>query len=73
VSSTCKTCHRPIRWERTAKGHAIPLDPLPTVDGNLVVEEGIARGVDPLLDSPPWFTSHFATCPQANLHRRKRP
>ena len=53
---TCRSCGAGIRWARTLKGKAIPLDPSPVDDGNLVVVAGVAmsranadlRGAGPL-------------------------
>lgn len=75
--STCRTCHRPIRWVRLlTSGRALPLDPLPVANGNVALEEVddgefAARYVR--LDDPypgPRYRPHFATCPFAAAHRR---
>jgi hypothetical protein len=77
MSEFCRTCKAPIRWALTADGNAIPLDPEPSSRGNLrfradgehvviVPEEARATFVGSL------YLSHFATCPFADLHRRRR-
>lgn len=72
---TCRSCGAAVRWAVTRKnGKPIPLDPSPVDDGNLVVFRGVAmsrkdadaRGIGPL----PLFKAHFATCPNANRHRK---
>jgi hypothetical protein len=59
----------------------MPVDADPVPDGNLVLS-GTAEGVDPvvlvvdpraqMIDSPPHYVSHFATCPNADQHRKDR-
>lgn len=74
--ATCRSCGARIRWARTLKGKAIPLDRSPVDDGNLVVVAGVAmsranataRGAGPL----PLFKAHFATCPNADRHRTRK-
>lgn len=73
--STCSTCGAPITWARTEKGDkSIPLDPAPAANGNLVLGDGGVRAHLPLFDPPdiPRYVSHFATCPDADQHRRTR-
>jgi hypothetical protein len=75
--STCRACGAPIRWARTAKGKAIPLDPDPAEAGNVILEEPF--GADPIahvigskgvplelghLAELPRFMPHHATCPE---------
>jgi len=76
--TTCGSCHAPIRWALTLAGKPIPLDPDPRPDGNLVVIETadwnglpLARPAE-LGDPPdgPRYVTHFATCPDADTHRR---
>lgn len=73
----CRSCGAAIRWVKTQKGKAMPVDWEPSCDGNLRVILGVAivlngeelskhrNGVTPL------YQSHFATCPDAALHRKK--
>lgn len=57
--SNCRTCNAPIVWLKTQDGKNMPTD---------------AETVDP--GDGKWdnekHTSHFATCPQANEHRKPR-
>lgn len=73
--STCRSCGARILWVRTATGKAMPLDALPRADGNVVVEGGQAvllpRGEH--RGGVKHYVSHFATCPQAAIHRKRTP
>ena len=71
----CRSCGATVRWAVTLKnGKPIPMDTSPVDDGNLVIFRGVAmsrkdadaRGIGPL----PLFKAHFATCPNANRHRK---
>jgi hypothetical protein len=73
---TCKSCGAEIVWAKTIKGRPIPLDPAPSPRGNIVIgEAGIAlvynapAGIAPRFEDAPRYLSHFATCPDADLHR----
>ncbi len=77
-TSTCRSCNKPILWAVTSNGSKIPLDPEPDFSGNIVVENGVATVISkadlgPLFgDDLPLYTSHFATCPFAAKHRKKK-
>lgn len=69
---TCRTCKAAIIWVKTEKGKKMPLDATPTEAGMFFLDEedGIAlygRG-----KQATGYTSHFATCPQANQHRKPK-
>ena len=67
----CKSCQAAIWWARTTKGKPIPLDPQPVVGGNIEVNGGIARYVTPDQNAVTQrFVSHFATCKNAEQHRK---
>ena len=80
--ATCKSCGAAILWAKTARGAAIPIDPNPCPDGNLEVSFG-ERGTFATVRQPgsqmhslarangTLWRSHFATCPNARLHRRR--
>jgi hypothetical protein len=63
-----------VTWVRTTTGASMPVDAMPTITGNLELRQGIAHvvGADPDLGARR-YTSHFATCPHADEHRRKKP
>lgn len=69
----CKSCHAPILFTDTATGSTMPLDPTPTVEGNIEID-GMGRAVvrKKQADGLRRYTSHFATCPDAARHRKAR-
>jgi hypothetical protein len=81
---TCRSCEAPIRWVRSESGKRHPLnaDPDPAngawwVDDDDVMhyapEAATVDGVrQTAMVERDLFTSHFATCPNANQHRRKK-
>lgn len=79
-TAVCSTCHAPIEWARTAKaGASIPLDVGEYPNGNLDVigrsEDGTPTvrvlPLDERLSAGrPLRRSHFASCPDAEGHRR---
>ena len=80
--STCRSCAAEIRWVYTESGARMPIDALPTADGNLIVDNhGVAHVITLPLVGPPAagrarYVSHFATCNSPLAHRRratKRP
>jgi hypothetical protein len=77
----CRSCKAAVVWAITANEKPMPIDVLTAPDGNIVAD-GVGRGrfgecpkvryvkkgEDP--GPVPRFTSHFATCPDADDHRR---
>jgi hypothetical protein len=67
-----------MAWFRTELGKAIPINPEPVADGNIVIRGGLAVVVGSDLLAPtaeegePKYKSHFATCPHASEFRRKK-
>lgn len=77
----CRSCGAPMVWVRTEKQRRMPLDAEPVPPGtrgtfvlrDTLSPEGplaIAAGSDEL-PGELYYTSHFATCPQAAEHRRR--
>lgn len=78
----CRSCTAAIIWAETVKGKRMTVDAAPADGGNIRLE--YRRGdVPPLAHVVPkvergnygdesWYTSHFATCPQADEWRRPR-
>jgi hypothetical protein len=77
----CRSCGASIIWTDTVTGRRMPLDANPTTDGNIIL--GVRHGNVPLAlvqtaqalarlkeYGSPLYTSHFATCPHADNHRR---
>lgn len=81
--SACRSCGARIRWAVTTAGKRIPVDEQPVDGGNVLLHEAIDRqepiatvvgkNVHPTLfdDDAPRYVSHFATCPNADRHRRR--
>ena len=69
--SACSSCKQRIIWAKTTTGKAIPLNPDPIVGGNLDLVDGVARVVQPH-PAVKLYVSHFATCAQADAHRKGR-
>ncbi len=82
MPDACKSCRAPIVWAVTAKnGKAIPIDPVPTYDGNIRLENRDEQRQPPIahvvgaqqeLVRTPRYTSHFATCPDAAKFRQQQ-
>lgn len=74
----CRSCGAYVLWVISAKNRqAMPLDPLPRLDGNLILTvEGrgqIARVLkQPAKFAGPRFQAHFVTCPHAAQMRASR-
>ncbi len=79
-SPLCRSCGQPIRFVATEKGSTMPLDLEPDeVKGNISVVKrvGYIIPADALpqarSDGSPLYVSHFATCPEADKHRKSQP
>jgi hypothetical protein len=78
TTTRCRSCRAEIFWAATSHGKRMPVDAQPVEDGNLVIAPGdlpTAYVVDPGqpdLTGEPRYTSHFASCPHADQHRRPR-
>jgi hypothetical protein len=78
----CSSCGAPILWAKYTTGARMPLDREPVPGGTLRVERGPSNwsmaGSDHyhLLcfwdrsETEPRYQSHFASCPQAQEHRK---
>lgn len=68
---TCQSCQQEIIWVKAVTGKSMPIER--SDSGNLVVVKGVAhvipKGEEPVAGMQR-FVSHFATCPNARLHRR---
>lgn len=69
--NSCRSCGAAITWAKTTRGENIPLNPMPVVGGNLELVDGVARVVKPH-PAVKLYVSHFATCAQADAHRKGR-
>ena len=76
--SICRSCGAGITWAKTAQGRSMPVDRDPVPDGNITLEDtdigtsiATVHGPDDPIEGER-YVSHFATCPNANEHRRKQ-
>lgn len=78
VRDECESCHAPVIWAVTANAKRMPVDFEPTEGGNIALRPGGMAPVATVLSVAKQFgrkdlrTSHFATCPDAKLWRRKK-
>lgn len=80
---TCRTCGEAIGWATTVQGKAMPVELEPDAKGNVDLvyiggEEvalvlGPADAVAAQASGHELRLSHFATCPHAGDHRKRRP
>jgi len=62
VMANCKSCGAEIEWGKTGNNKPVPLDMPP--------EKRYVRMAGVYLMCDTWL-SHFATCPDADEHRKK--
>jgi hypothetical protein len=73
--SECKSCGAAVFFVRTAGGKFMPLDKEPSDKGNILYDD--AFGTCEVIANPvhgngvEFYTSHFATCPNAAQHRKQ--
>lgn len=76
---TCRACPAAIRWVTTSAGRKMPIDAEPDEHkGNIILKinssgDDIAHYIDRKTSkvAGPFYTSHFATCPEAQRFRKK--
>jgi hypothetical protein len=71
----CSSCQAPVRWETTVRNKPIPLDPEPVPDAHLFIRADGKVADDrtyPAGPDDPRYETHFVTCPNAEIHRRRR-
>lgn len=75
----CRSCSTEIAWATSPTGALMPIDAAPTPDGNVAIHRDqrgdlharvLKAGEEPL-EHERRGTSHFATCPNADAHRRR--
>lgn len=81
-ATECKSCKAKIFFAVTLNGREIPVDYEPVENGNLEITlppdprdmptAFVLRRDDKAL-TPTRYVSHFATCPDADEHRRANP
>jgi hypothetical protein len=65
----CRTCQQEIVWGRTESGKRVPLDP----PEKRFVMKHTPDAEQLYVRMIPTYISHFATCPQADEHRKPIP
>lgn len=85
MAARCKSCSAPIMWAKTRAGKSMPLDVDPVAHGNVTIVDWVnpstpaptpvvVVGQLALHDTPQSsfrYVSHFSTCPEAGVHRRR--
>lgn len=85
MPARCRSCKAPVEWSiRDDTGKAMPLDPEPRADGNVMktgrtdpqrgnapIVTVYARQLRDTMPPGPRFAPHFATCPHAGAWRRR--
>jgi hypothetical protein len=76
----CRSCDAKIVWAKSKYGRLMPLDAVPVGEGvRFFIDEPFLPG-PPSASEPvpiqnegvPGYRSHFATCPNANEHRKPK-
>lgn len=74
----CSSCGAPIRFIRMEAGHSEPLDRRPSqLNGYIRIRKSVGYELSSLEArgrrerGEPLFTSHLATCPDTQGHRRR--
>jgi hypothetical protein len=83
--SNCSSCAAPIYWAESERGTRIPIVREPSEKGNIRLRFRDPEGLPPIAtyltkaevfdarcEGEALFLSHFADCPFADQHRRKR-
>lgn len=77
----CRSCGAPVIWALTVKGNATCFDAQPNTEGTFVLRRGkrtatiytkYVKTDDEEYAGEPRYTSHFASCPNADQHRKDR-
>lgn len=75
----CRSCNARVEWAITENGKTMPIDPAPDPKGNLIKTGTMIQGKpevhvinsrDERMPDERRFVSHFATCVNADQHRR---
>ena len=66
MAARCKSCGAPIVWVEMVSGKRMPVDAKPA---KLVVLDDMPEPRGSVVDC---WTPHWATCPQADQHRKAR-
>lgn len=79
--SRCRSCDAEIFWVTTEAGKSMPLDALPSADGNVMVSRPAGKPVAAVLaglflaeareSGRVLYMPHHATCPQGEAWRKR--
>lgn len=85
-TAACRSCSSPMVWAISAKRRRIPIDPTPVEDGNVILlpivdqaekerlgasfRAQVVGPLDQMVEGVARFKSHFATCADADRHRK---
>lgn len=67
----CRSCGADIFWVKTTAGRWIPIDEQQTLEGNIDLDPETCEAKVGRRGSGRYI-SHFATCPNAGKHRRRK-
>lgn len=70
--SVCRSCGTAIVWTVTEKGKKMPVDKDPVRGGFVLVHDELDPESPPRAISETVHLSHFATCPNADAHRKEK-
>ena len=78
-TADCRTCGATVAWVITAKGKLMPIDAEPSPDGQFrlagtsgsEIRVAFVKPEDRPTATVALRTSHFATCPDADMHRHR--
>ena len=73
MSDTCRSCSAPLIWATSPKGRPLPLDARAVVyviDPNETKPQ--AEKANDESGTAAYYVSHFATCPNASSHSRRK-
>ena len=78
--AVCNSCKATIWWALTPSGKSMPINEKPDPNGTVTTDQ---NGIVEIITDPAeqrlarkrgrkFYTAHFATCPAADKHRRRR-
>jgi hypothetical protein len=70
MTERCRDCDAPIVWCLTEAGKRMPVNAKPVRKVTVLVRDP-QGGSTPISKSRDHYVSHFATCPNAQQHRKR--
>lgn len=71
-ATVCSSCGAPIVWALTPAGKRMPFDAEPLEVRGLYLIDTRSRNASTLETPYPIHRTHFATCPHAQRHRKRK-